>query len=149
MNRRRLLLALSLILIGGAVSIVLWRQATSEPLASFRDFPHTYLTESGVGYDPLRIVIGRGSITGEPSIPDPASGATAWPAYCDPTGTIVPLQDGRPFLIPLIAEGSTVRTPVIAPLRRTLNGKEIAMLMRYQTAEGAALMDAFRTEFAP
>jgi len=137
-------IALSLLLVAVVVAAWwLWRAQASEPMAGFRDFPWTYIAEPGA--DPARVVVCRGAITGPPSTTD-GTGATAWPAYVHPEAAVVPLIGGRPCIIPLITEAGGSRTPVIPGLGRPLTRPEIDKLVRYQTDEGRARMDAFRKE---
>jgi hypothetical protein len=126
--------------------IWLWRLDTAEPMAGFRDFPWTYITESDVGSDESRVQISRGSINGPASIVDPSTDQTAWPAFIHPDPAVVPLIDGKPCIFPLIPMGNGSRTPVLPPLRRPLTQKEIDGVQRYQTPEGRQRMDAFRKE---
>lgn len=133
------LAAAALLLVG------LWRSATAEPMAGFRDFPWTYVTEGMAGYDPSRVVIARGEITGPQSVED-ASGATAWPAYVHPDPKVVPLKDGKPYIFPVIDDGHSQRTPVILPLKRPLNAREIGQARRFQTPEGEERLQRFRQE---
>ena len=145
MSRRQVLLFGILLLVAGA-AVWLWRTSSAEPLAAFRTFPYTYISESAAGYDETAVILDRGSIDGPPSIEVAASGATAWPAFVDPSGKLIPTKDGKPYIFPLIPNGNTSRTPVIKPLGRPLTGSEIDGMVRYQTTEGAKRMEAFRTE---
>ncbi len=144
MNKRTFLLIAVLAALA-LVGVWVWRTATAEPMAAFREFPYTYITESAGGYDASKVVVTRGSITGPAASLD-ADGTTAWPAYIHPDDKVVPRQDGKPYIIPLIAHGTSLSTPRIAPLGRPLNAREIADLERYQTPEGSERMAKFRQE---
>lgn len=144
MSSRLTILTVSLVLVAAA-GMWLWRLAGAEPMASFRDFPWTYISEAKMGSDESAVVITRGSINGPPSVSD-AAGATAWPAYVHPDPHVVPLIDGKPCIIPLISDGNTTRTPVIRSLKRPLTHQEMNGLVRYVTPEGRERMDAFRKE---
>jgi hypothetical protein len=131
-----------------AAAAWLWRASSSDPMAAFRTFPHAYISEAAAGYDETAVVVERGTVEGPPAVRT-ADGATAWPAYWDPSGRIVPPLGGRPYLIPLIPEGDGVRTPAIKPLGRSLRSDEILNLVRYLTPEGVERMAAFRKETSP
>lgn len=144
MKPRSLILA-AVLLAAVLTALWVWRASTAEPLAKFRDFPWTYISESAAGYDDARVLVVRGEITGPASAQDPA-GATAWPAYVHPDPAVVPRQDGKPYIFPLIPAGGGARTPVIAPLKRALTAREIAAARRWQTPEGEERMERFRKE---
>lgn len=134
-----------LVAVAGA-GLWLWRHATTGPMDAFRTFPYTYITAAAAGYDPAAVVIDRGQIDGPPSVQVEPGGAIAWPAFIDPGGRIVPAKDGRPYIFPVITDGTASRTPVLAPIGRALRGPEIDAMVRYQTAEGAERLAAFRRE---
>lgn len=144
----RQIVLISILVVAVIAAVALWRASAAEPLAAFRTFPYTYIAEAAAGYDAAAVVIDRGTIAGRPSVQD-AEGRTAWPAYIDPTGQVVPAKDGKPYLIPLVLDGTTTRTPVIKPIGRALKPAEIDALARYQTAEGAERLEAFRKEYHP
>ncbi|MBN8524965.1 MAG: hypothetical protein J0M02_06505 [Planctomycetes bacterium] len=140
-------LLLGLLVVAGT-GVWLWRVNTVEPMASFRDFPWTYITEAAMGTDENRVIIDRGHINGPTSVIDAASGQTAWPAYIHPDPAVVPLVAGKPLIFPLMPNGNGMRSPVLAPLGRPLNQREIETVERYLTPEGRDRMDAFRKEMS-
>lgn len=142
----RLVVLGSILVLAALTAAWLWRTSTVEPLASFRDFPWTYITEAGTGPDQSRVIIHRGSISGPASLLDEASGQRAWPAYVHPDPAVIPLMDGRPCIFPVIPDGTQSRTPVIPSLRRPLTTHELAAAQRFLTPEGAERMAAFRAE---
>lgn len=142
----RPVLLFGLLLVVMAAGVWIWRMATAEPMAGFRDFPWTYITESAMGADESLVIINRGSITGPSSVIEEATGQTAWPAFIHPNASVVPLIDGKPCIFPLIPMGNGARTPVIKSLGRSLSQKEIDGVQRYQIPEGRERMDAFRKE---
>lgn len=144
MSPRNLILG-SVLLAVAVAAVWVWRAATAEPLAKFRDFPWTYIAESAAGYDDSRVLVVRGEVTGAESAQD-AAGATAWPAYFHPDPAVVPRQAGKPYIFPLIPSGNAARTPVIAPLKRALTARELAAVQRWQTPEGEERMARFRKE---
>lgn len=142
-------IVLGIVLAGvAAAGAWMWRLGAREPLAEFRDFPWTYITEAATGPDETRVIIDRGSIGGPPSVVEAATGATAWPAYVHPDPAVVPLIGGKPCIFPVVPAGSRARTPAIPSLRRPLTADELAGARRYLTPEGAARMAAFREEMA-
>jgi hypothetical protein len=143
MTTRQILLMAAL-LASAAAAVWLWKASTSEPMGAFRTFPYTYISEAKAGYDETAVVIHRGTIDGPASVED--ENGTAWPAYTDPTGKIIPLKGDKPFLVPVIPAGDSARTPVIKALGRPLKQEEIYNLVKYQTPEGAERMAAFRKE---
>lgn len=145
MSSRPILLSGILILVAVA-GIWVWHLSTHEPMSAFRDFPWTYVTEATAGHDPV-IIIDRGTIDGPASV-QTSDGATAWPAYAIPAN-LVPLRDGKPYVIPLIGEGPEAHTPRIPHLGRPLNGREMHLLDRVQTDEGRERLDAFRKGVEP
>ena len=147
MTRPRIALLIALPLLVAIGAAWLWHLYLAEPMASFRTFPYTYISEAGAGYDASAVVIDTGSIDGPASVS--TDGLTAWPAYTDPSGMIVPLKGGKPYILPLIPAGDVMRTPLVKPLGRALTAREIDRLVRYQTAEGAVRMAAFRSEMLP
>lgn len=146
---KRPIILVALLLVVAVAAVMLWRASTREPMADFRDFPWTYITEAGVGSDESKVIIDRGEITGPASVIDPASGATAWPAFVHPDPKVVPLVDGKPVIFPLIPQGQGSRTPVITAIGRPLTQREIEHATRYFTREGRERMDAFTKEQKP
>jgi hypothetical protein len=142
----RLILLCGLFILVAAAGIWIWRLSTHEPMAGWRDFPWTYITESAMGGDESRVIINRGEINGPASVIDEVTGQTAWPAYIHPDPNVVPLIDGKPCIIPLIEENNAVRTPVLKALRRPLTPTEINGLQRFQIDEGRVRMELFRKE---
>lgn len=135
-----------ILILVAAAGIWVWRLSTQEPMAGWKDFPWTYVTEAAMGSDETRVIINRGTVNGPSSVVDEATGETAWPAYIHPDPAVVPLSNGKPCVFPLIPNGNLSRTPVIPSLKRPLNAKELAGVQRYFTPEGAERMAAFRKE---
>ena len=128
-----------------SVGVWVWRQTVAEPLSEFRDFPYTYITEAAAGYDETQVIISRGEIVGPPQV-ETDKGAIAWPIYIHPDANVIPRQNGKPYLIPMITVGVSQHTPRIAPLGRMLTPSETSNLVRYQTTEGEERMAKFRKD---
>ena len=121
--------------------------ANRDEMADFADFPHAYLLEQDAGYDIGKVVISRGPVN-PPGSFDTGSGI-AWPVYVHPDPTVVPRQNGAPFLIPLLNQGGAPSTPPVPPSGRPLSGEQIRKLVRYQLPEGQAKLDRFAGRSSP
>lgn len=140
-----------LVLVMGAAFMWL-RGNESGPLAGFDRFPFPLLPADRVTYDPDELHIWIGGPT-PPGVVEIA-GVLHYPVFSHPDPQVVAQQNGRRLFFPMITipqKGGPPRltTPHLPPHDRPLNGAQLDAAERYQTAEGAALLQSFRQRFKP